>query len=77
MQKRRKNKYSHEHTPQTIKHGGGSVMLWGNFSSANTWKLAKVDETKQKVKVVPQDNYLVSQNMDTHHTSQITFAKKQ
>ena len=32
-----------EHTIPTVKHGGGSIMLWGCFSSAGTGKLVRVD----------------------------------
>ena len=32
-----------ERTIPTVKHGGGSIMLWGCFSSAGTGKLVRVD----------------------------------
>ena len=32
-----------EHTIPTLKHGGGSIMLWGWFFSAGTGKLVRVD----------------------------------
>uniref|UniRef100_A0A669ESK4 Transposase Tc1-like domain-containing protein n=1 Tax=Oreochromis niloticus TaxID=8128 RepID=A0A669ESK4_ORENI len=32
-----------EHTIPTVKYGGGSIMLWGCFSSAGTGKLVRVD----------------------------------
>ena len=33
-----------EHILPTVKHGGGSIMLWGCFSLAGTWKLIRVDQ---------------------------------
>uniref|UniRef100_A0A8C5WII5 Transposase n=1 Tax=Leptobrachium leishanense TaxID=445787 RepID=A0A8C5WII5_9ANUR len=43
---RRKNKvYEEKNTLPTVKHGGGSIMLWGCFASAGTWKLQRVQGT--------------------------------
>uniref|UniRef100_A0A8D0B0E3 Transposase Tc1-like domain-containing protein n=1 Tax=Sander lucioperca TaxID=283035 RepID=A0A8D0B0E3_SANLU len=32
-----------QHPKNTIKHGGGSIMLWGCFSAAGTGKLVRVE----------------------------------
>ena len=32
-----------ENTILTVKHGGGSIMLWGCFSSAGTGKLVRIE----------------------------------
>ena len=37
------NAHHPEHTIPTVKDGGGSIMLWGCFSSAGTGKLVRVD----------------------------------
>lgn len=42
--------HHHEHTVPTVKHGGGSIMLWGSFSLAGTGKLVRVDGKMDGVK---------------------------
>uniref|UniRef100_A0AAZ3QCA1 Transposase n=1 Tax=Oncorhynchus tshawytscha TaxID=74940 RepID=A0AAZ3QCA1_ONCTS len=32
-----------EHAIPTVKHGGGSIMVWACFSSAGTGKMVKID----------------------------------
>lgn len=45
-------KHQPEHTMPSVKHGGGSTMLWGGFSSTGTVKLltfnGKMDKAKYK-----------------------------
>ena len=37
--------------PGTIKHGGGSIMLWGCFSAAETGRLVRIKgSTSKKIK---------------------------
>ena len=35
-------------TIPTVKHGGGSIMLWGCFSAAGTGKLVRIEGKIQR-----------------------------
>lgn len=51
-----------QHTIPTVKHGGGSIMLWGCFSSAGTGKLVRVDGKMDgaKYRTILEENLLES-----------------
>uniref|UniRef100_A0A8C5M825 Tc1-like transposase DDE domain-containing protein n=1 Tax=Leptobrachium leishanense TaxID=445787 RepID=A0A8C5M825_9ANUR len=87
---RRKNKaYEEKNTLPTVKHGGGSIMLWGCFASAGTGKLQRVQGTINSLQYqeILDDNVMQSvtnlrlgrrwtfqQDNDPKHTSKSTRA---
>ena len=69
----------------TIKHGGGSVMVWGCFSSAGVGDLVKIEGImkKEQYKTILENNAIPSglrtigrgfvfmQDNDPKHTSKL------
>ena len=48
---RKKNKvFNEKNTLPTVKHGGGSVMLWGCFASTGTGKLHHINRMMDSIK---------------------------
>ena len=74
---RKKNEaYAEKNTIPTVKHGGGSLMFWGCFSSSGTGQLCKVDGIMNSLKY--QDilqrtgQWTFQQDNDPKHTSKST-----
>ena len=87
---RKKNEaYAEKNTLPTVKHGGGSVMLWGCFASSGTGKLYRVEGKMNSIKyqeilgenVMPSvrklklgRHWTFQQDNDPKHTSKSTKA---
>uniref|UniRef100_A0A8K9UU74 Tc1-like transposase DDE domain-containing protein n=1 Tax=Oncorhynchus mykiss TaxID=8022 RepID=A0A8K9UU74_ONCMY len=60
----RKSNTAHhtEHTIPTVKHGGGSIMVWAFFSSAGTGKMVKIDGKMDgaKYRTILEENLMES-----------------
>ncbi|CAB1441192.1 unnamed protein product [Pleuronectes platessa] len=76
-----------EHTIPTVKHGGGSIMLWGCFSSAGTGKLVRIEGKMDgaKYREILEENlmqsakdlrlgrrFIFQQDNDPKHTARAT-----
>uniref|UniRef100_A0A3B4ZPX8 Tc1-like transposase DDE domain-containing protein n=1 Tax=Stegastes partitus TaxID=144197 RepID=A0A3B4ZPX8_9TELE len=87
---RRKNEaYKEKNTLPTVKHGGGSVMLWGCFASSGTGNLQRVQGTMNSInyqeilganvmqsvtKLKLGRRWTFQQDNDPKHTSKSTMA---
>ena len=54
-----------KHTMPTVKHGGGSIMLWGCFSSARMRKLVRVNGKMDvaKYRAILEENLCLQKNL--------------
>ena len=87
--RRKKEAYAEKNTLPTVKHGGGSLMLWGCFASSGTGNLQRVEGKMDSIKyqeilgenVTPSVRKLklgchwtFQQDNDPKHTSKSTKA---
>ena len=81
-----------KHTIPTVKHGGGSIMLWGCFSAAGPGRLVKIEGRMNAAKYteILGDNliqsarelrlgrrFIFQQDNDPKHTAKATLVKKE
>ena len=61
-------------TIPTVKHGGGSIMLWGCFSAAGTGKLVRIEAkmNRAKYREILNENLLQSAQ-DLRQRQSFTF----
>uniref|UniRef100_A0A674PB52 Tc1-like transposase DDE domain-containing protein n=1 Tax=Takifugu rubripes TaxID=31033 RepID=A0A674PB52_TAKRU len=76
----RKSNTAHhpEHTIPTVKHGGGSIMVWACFSSAGTGKMVKIDGKMDgaKYRTILEENlleFIFQQDNDPKHKAKSTM----
>ncbi|CDQ64842.1 unnamed protein product [Oncorhynchus mykiss] len=51
----------------TVKHGGGSIMLWGCFAAGGTGALHKIDGIMREEKYV----YILKQHLKTSESDRL------
>jgi transposase len=58
--KREGNQLQHHHVKQTVKHGGGSIMIWGCMTAEGPGNMCKIDGTMDQYlyKTILEDDLL-------------------